>query len=542
MRDQQATSRRQIQAVIRSQLDEFSHSLLEVLESYQRQLTREIREKSTASNDDQLSNLKIVARRNPIARHCFATNSDGIILYPNKPVADDPEAIAFYAALPAIIASRPQPTRIENAESAIQGKRSNIGGLYEATNMRAIKSRGLSDSIRSSQYAQSIAPIKSTFQSQWQVWYMDEGTQLILWCELDDGHVAGILLERARWIADFIAALPDGSNHIATQRGTGGRISLINQAGDSLYDWGTLRSRAVDQITDEPLVVRPLNDPLSSWSLKFHANQDLLPKVNTFPLLASLAGIAVVLVALGGYVLSNVQRQIAAAKSRVSFAGQVSHELRTPLTNIRLYAELARCDVESLDSSQEKTKLISRLGVIDTESRRLSRLVSGVLEMVREDGKVRAPQLQSIDVNETIDHVLKQFDPSFHSLGIKIECSSLVSDPIKADADIIEMVLVNLLSNVEKYAASGKLVSVESTVQNGTLVIAVSDRGPGIPKRHHRKIFRPFVRLDDSIQAPSGTGIGLAIASRAARRHGGSLNLVDTATGARFELRIPIDG
>ena len=142
--------------------------------------------------------------------------------------------------------------------------------------------------------------------------------------------------------------------------------------------------------------------------------------------------------------------------------------------------------------------------------------------------------------DEVIDQTLKQFQPSFVAAGIEIDRVSDADRPVPIDSDLLEMILVNLLGNVEKYATDGKYVLVQSAITKNELVVTVSDRGPGIPLRHCRRIFDPFTRLDDSISAPSGTGIGLTIARKMANRHGGTLHLIKTAIGASFELRLPI--
>ncbi len=108
------------------------------------------------------------------------------------------------------------------------------------------------------------------------------------------------------------------------------------------------------------------------------------------------------------------------------------------------------------------------------------------------------------------------------------------------DSDLLEMILVNLLSNVEKYASGGGRVEIQSQVNGGQLTIIVQDYGPGIPRRQFRSVFRAFTRLDHSINSPSGTGIGLTIARAAAHRHGGTLRLVASPQGSRFELVIPV--
>ena len=91
-----------------------------------------------------------------------------------------------------------------------------------------------------------------------------------------------------------------------------------------------------------------------------------------------------------------------------------------------------------------------------------------------------------------------------------------------------------------KYASQGEQMDVASRIDNSRLIVRVTDQGPGIPWSKRKTVFRPFARLDESIHAPSGTGIGLTIARRLARRHGGELKMISIPKGASFELKIPI--
>ncbi|MCA9139238.1 MAG: HAMP domain-containing histidine kinase, partial [Planctomycetales bacterium] len=376
-----------------------------------------------------------------------------------------------------------------------------------------------------------------------------------------DGNSVGILLERSRWIADLIAVLPDDRKNFdsSSVRGTRigsnwqsngfvatgiGSIALVDEAKRTIYRWGD-----VEDFKLPPLHETGLSSPLASWQLRLHVNDSLLPDTSPVPMYFSLAGIGLVLLAVGFYVLTSVQRQIADAKSRVSFAGQVSHELRTPLTNIRLYTELAESDLKQLEPTSASSSLAKRLEVIDHESRRLQRLVSGVLEMIRPSGKRVGLRKSPTDVCQLVAGIADQFKPSFEAAGLTLESNCSVGSEICIDADILEMVIVNLLSNVEKYVPRGGRCSIncdiiaDSKTGAEQMRVIVDDDGPGIAGVHRSRVFRPFIRIDDSISAPSGTGIGLTIALRAARRHGGDLILLTSSTlgGAAFQLTLPID-
>ena len=108
---------------------------------------------------------------------------------------------------------------------------------------------------------------------------------------------------------------------------------------------------------------------------------------------------------------------------------------------------------------------------------------------------------------------------------MEINCS--VPDrpvPVVADRDAMEQVVLNLLDNALKYAGEGGNIDVNLTGMNGKVEIQISDRGPGVPAAHHERIFEKFHRVDDSLTTNQpGSGLGLSIARRILRDHGGDL-------------------
>ena len=545
MRRQNEVAREQMRTVLRSRLVEIDRLLSGVLDTQVRRISGKLDRPETVA-----SRFRSLELTDPVVRQGIYIDAAGTMVYPVRPFVVSPDQLAFYSSLPAMVDARPnvlgassdEPLQatVNSSADSTQSK----GGVTSKspTSRSVVRSQGSpsKSSLSLQQRESNTVAIGSPF---WQVWYLDEGSQLVLWFPFSNGAAAGIMLERARWISDLTEVLPDTLSDSDRSRSaslretqTPGFTALVDESQQVVYRWGDEGER-----TDTPIASIPLSRPLSSWRLEYHADESLFPQANSTPLYASLAGLAAALIGLGGYVLTSVQRQMRTARSRVTFAGQVSHELRTPLTNIQLYAELAESDLDSLPESQVRSKLTKRLGVIDTESRRLGRLVSGVLEMIRDDRKQREPKIVQANPDEWIDRTISQFEPSFQNAGIELHRNADAGDTVGFDPDILEMVLVNLLSNVEKYAANGKHVEVNSKLTDGNLVVAVRDRGPGIPKRHHRSVFRPFARLDDSISAPSGTGIGLTIAQRAANRHGGELALIPCDQGSHFELRLPVE-
>lgn len=515
-RQREVAARKQIDDVFQGRLGDLRPNVVEVFDGYSRRLDQMSLGIRGRSQTEQASAIAGIANREPVVRSVVWLDRRGNLIFPPPPSMANSDEAVLYSALRTMVDARPS-----------------LGsGQRQDTDTRS----GLSQ--------RKLAPVESALapaasnpeDATWQVWYMDEGTQLIRWRTDDGGKtMVGFLLERSRWISDLTASLPDSPLGGATEGS--GFTALIDERDRVVYRWGDQSDRR-----DEPLATRPLPSPMTHWQWQIHGN-DPIPRVSIAATSISLAGIGIVLMALGGYVLTGVRRQMTEARSRVSFASQVSHELRTPLTNIRLYAELAESDLQTVPACEARGRLEKRLGVIDTESRRLGRLVSGVLEVIRDGGKSQPLRLTAVPVDQVIEQALTQFMPVFESMGMTVDRTC---DPGSAgadtwlDPDVIEMILVNLLSNVEKYAASGGRVSVDSRVENGRCTIRVSDQGPGISASDRKRVFKAFERIDDSISAPSGTGIGLTIARRLAVRHGGTLQLVDSERGCTFELQFPV--
>ncbi len=245
--------------------------------------------------------------------------------------------------------------------------------------------------------------------------------------------------------------------------------------------------------------------------------------------------LAAVLVVAGGVLYAERRRGVRLAEERVSFVNRVSHELGTPLTNILLNLDLAAHAVERRPHEAER-----RLGIAAEEVRRLARLVGNVLTFSRGERKALELRRVSCLPDQVIGGVLEQFQPSLARRGILVEWRAEAVGPVMMDPDALAQIAGNLISNVEKYAAGGGWLGVESRLEDGCLHLRVADRGPGIPRRMEGRVFAPFSRLRSEVsEGASGTGLGLAIARDLARRADGELVFLRAEGGAVFEAVIP---
>jgi signal transduction histidine kinase len=229
------------------------------------------------------------------------------------------------------------------------------------------------------------------------------------------------------------------------------------------------------------------------------------------------------------------RRALRLAEERVSFVNRVSHELGTPLTNILLNLDLAKSALSGRPADARR-----RLALVNEEVERLGRLVSNVLTFSRRERNRLELREEPAVPDEVVAGVLAQFQPSLDRRGVEVEWRGGATASVRVDRDALAQVVGNLISNVEKYAAGGGWMGLESQLGEGNLVVTVSDRGPGIPADQRERIFEAFARVHGGVnEGSSGTGLGLSIARDLARRMGGGLILVPSATGAVFQLTVP---
>jgi signal transduction histidine kinase len=201
-----------------------------------------------------------------------------------------------------------------------------------------------------------------------------------------------------------------------------------------------------------------------------------------------------------------------------------------------MYADLLEHDLQTMDSDDARAR--SHLVVITGESSRLSRLINNVLTFSHLNRDATQAKSQPGYVDKIIEAVVEQFHPSLEKLGIEVALDLDADQQVALDVDGLEQMLGNLISNVEKYAAEGKHIRIASRFKRGISTIDVSDAGPGITPEFAKRIFQPFERALDHIEAATGTGIGLAITRGLARRAGGDLVLRESALGACFRLSL----
>ncbi|MFZ4775492.1 MAG: sensor histidine kinase [Terrimicrobiaceae bacterium] len=292
-----------------------------------------------------------------------------------------------------------------------------------------------------------------------------------------------------------------------------------------------------------PFVATEIGEVLPHWEVALYlTNPGQLSESARLVTMTIILLIALALAAIlaGSYlVATDLRRQLELVRKKTDFVSNVSHELKSPLTSIRMFAELL-----ADDRVTDPDKRHRYLRIISGESERLTRLVNNVLDFARLEKKRKSYDMRPVDLVPVIDRVCESESIRLQESGIPVSYSCKPeSCPVRCDADAIAQILVNLLSNAEKYSDGAKEIAVEVEASGAdTVRISVLDRGAGVRAGLEEKIFEAFFRADDSLASGvQGSGLGLTLARRIARDHGGDITCRPRPGGGSiFTLTLPL--
>jgi two-component system sensor histidine kinase KdpD len=234
--------------------------------------------------------------------------------------------------------------------------------------------------------------------------------------------------------------------------------------------------------------------------------------------------------------LARARALEATDRLRTALLNSVSHDLRTPLASV-LASVGSLLDPEVHWPADQRHEFLC---TIDRESRRLSHLVSNLLDMSRIQAGAVDPKLVDTWLSEVVGPVVRRARavPSRQVIDVDVPESlpSVLVDPVRLD-----QVLTNLLDNARRYAGDG-LVRVVGRSVGGHVELRVLDHGPGVPAAERERIFNQFYRMERASRsaAGNGTGLGLSICRGLVEAMGGQV-WVETAPGggAAFVIRLP---
>jgi len=220
---------------------------------------------------------------------------------------------------------------------------------------------------------------------------------------------------------------------------------------------------------------------------------------------------------------------------RTDFVSLVSHELRSPVAAVRGAAQTLRDRGHEL-SAEDRGAMMA---VIEQESDRLATLVRDVFDASLIEGGTFPYEFSEIDVAA----IVRESTAAAGAAPVDVHTIVPPALPtIRGDRERLRQVLANLIDNAIKYSPPDAAVDVSAYLEDGSILVDVRDRGPGIDPADQVRIFEKFGRSAASASSKPGTGLGLFIARSIAEAHGGSLEVESSAnSGSTFTLSLPVE-
>ena len=244
----------------------------------------------------------------------------------------------------------------------------------------------------------------------------------------------------------------------------------------------------------------------------------------------------------GGALAALLLGTLALSERRATFVSAVTHEMRTPLTTFRMYTEMLTKGMLPDEAKRQRY-----LTTLRTEANRLSHLVENVLAYARLERNRAADRVESLTVGDLIERgrerLAERARQAEMALDVQLE-PEVAQRRLELDVAAFEQILMNLVDNACKYAATAAERTIHLTVvRTGSgLAFSVRDHGPGISEEGLRTLFRPFCKSAQAAASSApGVGLGLALSRRLARGLGGDLKLDrGIQDGACFVLALPL--
>lgn len=371
--------------------------------------------------------------------------------------------------------------------------------------------------------------------------FVQDRLNMIFWVRPADGHglIFGCLLHaedlRAQWPGVFPSALDDMGRAANDPEFI---LALLDDKAKPV-SVSPVQARAADW--KKPFVATEVGEALPHWEAALYlrhperlADSARQVRRNLFLLIAC----ALAAIGTGGWVVAaDTRRKLELAQKKTDFVSNVSHELKTPLTSIRMFAEM----MHTGRSAPERHAQYLRIIMVEAE--RLTRLINNVLDFARLERRERRLDLRPLDLHEMLTRTWPGHEFRLREAGFEARWEDADGPcPVLGDEDALAQVLVNLLSNAEKYGGERREVILRSHREGAHACISVFDRGGGVPAGEERKIFEAFYRAHDSLSSGiPGTGLGLALARRVVAEHRGEI-LYQTRPGGGscFTVRLPL--
>jgi two-component system phosphate regulon sensor histidine kinase PhoR len=240
-------------------------------------------------------------------------------------------------------------------------------------------------------------------------------------------------------------------------------------------------------------------------------------------------------------VLDDVSELRRLQQIRAEFVGNLSHELRTPLSTVSLLAETLARDADAAGEAVP-AKMRDRIAKIEVETGHLVQMVNELLDLARIESGGPLVLLDDVDLGRVAAESVERLRLFAERQGLRLVVD--VPEPVptvRGDQARLEQVVVNLVHNAVKFGGEGGDVTVSVRRDGDEVVVAVQDRGIGIPQADQARIFERFYKVDRARVRGGGTGLGLSIARHVVGQHGGRIWVEsEEDVGSTFSFALPI--
>ena len=288
-----------------------------------------------------------------------------------------------------------------------------------------------------------------------------------------------------------------------------------------------------------PIILGAISVPLSAvllvtWILVLAKNLSEHPSTLSAWILG--VGTLFLIVIMGVLLLLSyfLAREIIEVRKQNSFIDSVTHELKTPLASLKLCLQTLKRE----ELSEEHHETLQSMMLDDVD--RLSSFIDDVLQASRLSHETIGVAATEVDVHDVVstcvERVLGQHHIDRQAIDVDVDTSlTIVTDPAA-----LEIVVKNLLDNAIKYSGDSCQVRIEASARaDGRAQIVVTDSGIGIDKKHLKRIFQRFYRVDDErVRTRHGTGLGLFVVSSLVKNLGGSIHAESQGIGTGTTMRV----
>jgi signal transduction histidine kinase len=218
------------------------------------------------------------------------------------------------------------------------------------------------------------------------------------------------------------------------------------------------------------------------------------------------------------------------------FTADASHELRNPLTAIKTSVEVMQSHPERIHPAD-----VAKVAAIADSTQQMSQLVNDLLWLARLDNQTPSSTSILIPLDELLEDLADQYGLLAQAAGLSFKTDLKATGTVRGEIDQLKRLFTNLLDNALKYTPAGGTITLRCQHQEAQVLVEIIDTGVGIAPAHLPRIFDRFWRADPVRSYRDGSGLGLSIVQRIARRHQAQLAVTsDLGQGTTVQIRLPL--